>query len=331
MNSIAIIIPYIGKLRPDFYFWMESVKANASIDFLLFTDAQVHNPPRNLIVRNTSFDELKQLIQRNFDFEICLKRPYKFCDFKPAYGEIFAKYLKDYDFWGYSDMDLVFGDIRKFVTDDLLNSYDHIFGRGHFSLYRNTPSVNAEYKNVATPNYKQVFTYNEGRAFDEYCGTSKHWADNLADRFIDSICFDDIDCMQPIFISQMRRKEYLGKKNFVYAFNEGSLKRIYEQNGKVYSEETLYVHFQKRDMAINTLPSNRFLIVPNSYEPFEEISSVERLKSLGTHKPFYFKRYQILWSQIKAKPYKMYLKAFPPMFGYPNLPDGIDKYYIEKL
>ena len=42
--------------------------------------------------------------------------PYKLCDYKPVYGLIFDEDLQDYDFWGHCDVDLIFGDIRKFIN-----------------------------------------------------------------------------------------------------------------------------------------------------------------------------------------------------------------------
>lgn len=47
-----------------------------------------------------SFSELQELFQSKFDFPILLNTPYKLCDYKPAYGDIFSKYLGGYDFWG---------------------------------------------------------------------------------------------------------------------------------------------------------------------------------------------------------------------------------------
>ena len=54
------------------------------------------------------------------DFEIVLNEPYDLCDFKVAYGEIFQEYLEPYDFWGFCDCDLIYGDIRHFLTEELL-------------------------------------------------------------------------------------------------------------------------------------------------------------------------------------------------------------------
>ncbi len=47
MKKIAFIIPYFGKLRKDFPFWMKSIELNPSIDVLLFTDQTCILPPEH--------------------------------------------------------------------------------------------------------------------------------------------------------------------------------------------------------------------------------------------------------------------------------------------
>ena len=79
-------------------------------------------------------------------FEIVVESGYKLCDFKPALGYIFSDYIKKYDFWGYCDIDIIFGNIRAFMTDDLLNEYDVISARhdyltGCFALYKNNQDM----------------------------------------------------------------------------------------------------------------------------------------------------------------------------------------------
>ena len=91
---------------------------------------------------------MKELFQNHYDFPISISAPYKFCDFRPAFGEIFSDYLVGYDYWGHCDVDLIWGDIRKFVTDDVLTKYKRIFSRGHCSIYENSSEVNAFYRTL---------------------------------------------------------------------------------------------------------------------------------------------------------------------------------------
>lgn len=103
--------------------------------------------------------------------EVCLPRPYKLCDFRAAYGVIFAKWLEGYDFWGYCDIDIVWGDLQSFFTDEVFSSFDKIQESGHLSFYRNIERVNTLYLQPA-PNvsYKDVFKSPRNFSFDEHGG-----------------------------------------------------------------------------------------------------------------------------------------------------------------
>ena len=96
MYSIAYVVPYFGKFPKGFQFWLLSCKCNPSIDWLIFTDDKTpYDYPENVKVTYWTFDQMKKKVQAIYDFPIFLERPYKLCDFKPAYGEIFADELKD--------------------------------------------------------------------------------------------------------------------------------------------------------------------------------------------------------------------------------------------
>ena len=44
-------------------------------------------------MRLCEFDDLAKRIRDFFDFEVSLEQPYKLCDFRPAFGDIFAEEL----------------------------------------------------------------------------------------------------------------------------------------------------------------------------------------------------------------------------------------------
>jgi hypothetical protein len=99
--------------------------------------------PPNIEIVDFSLAKFNETASQALGFQVEVKKTYKLCDFKPAYGAIFKDYIKDFDFWGYTDIDVVFGDIRQFITDELLMQYDVITAKtqyllGHFTLYRNS-------------------------------------------------------------------------------------------------------------------------------------------------------------------------------------------------
>ena len=119
MKTIVLIFPYFGKLPTQYNMWRKSALLNPTVDFMFFTDANVE-PENNIFVHKMKFEDFQKLVQQVFDFPITLDRPYKLCEYKQAYGYILQEYIKDYDFWGFGDLDLVYGDIRHFIDDNII-------------------------------------------------------------------------------------------------------------------------------------------------------------------------------------------------------------------
>jgi len=103
-------------------------------------------------------------------FPVHFTNPYKVCDFKPIYGFLFGDYLKDYDYWGYCDTDIIFGDLQSFIHKhlsskvDVLSSYSE-FISGPFTLYRNENRINELFR--LSPGYRKILQDEVYRSFDE--------------------------------------------------------------------------------------------------------------------------------------------------------------------
>ena len=170
MKSILLLIPYFGKWPIWFEAYLCSVAKNPTVNWLCPTDCELpENYPENIKFLPTDLAELNTHVNEVVDAKVPLT-PRKFCDLKPAYGAIFKEEIKDYDFWGICDMDIIWGDIRKFMTDEVLTKHDIISSRkknisGHFNLFRNTPELNQLYKQV--PNYQPLFEKERFMWFDE--------------------------------------------------------------------------------------------------------------------------------------------------------------------
>ena len=147
MNSrVALVVPYFGKLPIFFPLFLRSVEANPEFSLLLITN-DVETCSRLALPENVNLIEMDFLgVQRRIRLLIGMnshiKQPYKLCDYRPLYGLIFADELENFDFWGHCDLDMLWGDLSAYVTDELLRSFDRLFLHGHFSLYRNAPEVN---------------------------------------------------------------------------------------------------------------------------------------------------------------------------------------------
>lgn len=173
MNKIILINCYFGKLPWYFNFFLKSCETNPTIDFLIFLDEEVTGlVPKNVQIINFNLEKFNSLASEKLNLKLNVKNGYKLCDLKPAYGIIFQDYLNKHDFWGVCDIDLVFGRIREFMNDDLLNKYDVIsvkdsFPSGYFLLFRNKDEINNLFQK--SKDYKKIFQTAKNYCFDE-CG-----------------------------------------------------------------------------------------------------------------------------------------------------------------
>jgi hypothetical protein len=170
-QSIAILIPYFGKWPAWIDFFIESCRANGTIDWILFGNAP---PPENRApnVRHVtmSFDEYRALLSEKLGSDLSGIRPYKLCDFKPALPFVHQRLVDGYDFVGFGDLDVIYGDLRSFYDEDALRSYDLLSSHrdrvsGHLFLMRNVESLIALFQHV--PGWKDALRREEYTCFDE--------------------------------------------------------------------------------------------------------------------------------------------------------------------
>lgn len=130
-----------------------SCRTNTDVEWIIYTDIDPPpGVPSNVTFRRMSVRELNQRCSHVLGTTIDIKRR-KLCDLKVTYGVIFADDLLPFDFWGCSDLDVIWGDIRRFVTDARLQQYDVFSSRkeklsGHCTFYRNTPQVNCLFERI---------------------------------------------------------------------------------------------------------------------------------------------------------------------------------------
>jgi len=206
------------------------------------------------------------LIARKLSLEVNIPYAYKFCDFKPAYGEIFNDYLNNYDFWGCCDIDMLFGDLSKFITPALLANHKKIFSRGHLMLFKNEPAVNSAYRSSKLFDYKTILESPSYWFFDEWhgvhvifeeLGLGQHDEDVMGDI---KVLSSRLDCTNiPNYHPQ------------IFAWEQGDVKQYYIQAGQLTFTELAYIHFQKRKIALPdpaVYTSKTIILNPRALRPF---------------------------------------------------------------
>lgn len=304
-QSILLILPYFGKFDNLFPFFLKSCENNSTINWLIVTDDKTeYNYPPNVKVVYITFNELRARINQLFDFEIKLNAPYKLCDYKPVYGEVFKDYVVGYDFWGYCDNDLIFGDIRSFLTDDILLKSNKVLSRGHLSLYRNIPYMNRFVFENTNEFYKTVYTSDKGFSFDEWGthGIANHLKRVLEpDLFWDGLPFDDIWCLSSNFVPVQKRDQKF--KSIIYEYENGTLIRHaikYGNDRDICSEPVLYAHFQKRALKIDTSNTEHYLIIPNKVISPRPIS-LKLIQKYGKRKHINIQYLKIKYRNLRRK------------------------------
>lgn len=315
MKRIIYIVPYFGRFPDFFKMWLLSCKYNPTIDWMILTDDKTeYDYPPNVHVYYMSFDELKKHIQAKYDFPIELTSPYRLCDYKVAYGDIFSENIKEYDFWGYCDIDMFWGDIRSFLTEERLGKFDRIGYLEHSTVYRNTPENNSLYKKSLDGEYiyKKIFQTpgNTNCYFDElHIG---HIFDQQGMKTCKDLIFADIMPWSPKFmLSYAKGRDMAKNRNRIFTWENGHLYSHSIIDGHIENDEYMYIHFLKRNMEFSQEYSEQtdFLIVPNRFLLDIPQISIRLIKKYSSGFIFSF-----WWSLFKRNRHRITLSRLKSFF-----------------
>lgn len=262
MKNACFIIPYFGKLPNTFPLYLRTCAENPDFDWLILTDDRTHyDYPKNVHCQCTTFDAFAARVQSCFGFPIALKHPYKICDFRAAFGVIFAEELKQYRFWGHCDLDQYFGKISHFISEEILNTYDKILCLGHFTLFRNCPEINNMYlipDKKWNQSYKDAFSQERHWIFDEWPANNTCINRIMKQERVKTYYHHDAFCDLIPFVSRFQRYIFDHNaedwtvepiKNSVFLWENGSLFACHQgKDGAIIRREMLYVHIRQRKM-----------------------------------------------------------------------------------
>lgn len=302
----VVFSPYFGKLPVNFNLWLESCSNNNEFKFIVFTDDIIElKIPKNVEIINMTFDEFKEMIQKKFDFIISIDSPYKLCDFKPCYGYIFSDMLGNCKYWGHCDMDLIFGDLSKYIPK---NDYDKIGYLGHFCLYKNNDTINTMFMNTPekTLSYIDILSNPQHFGFDEigkYC-INNIFKLNALKIYNFSRHVADVDCRrEKMNIIRYNDGKFIrDKRECAFTFENGIINSIDVYNKK-HLEEFAYVHFQKRKMKNDVSNVSKFIIKYNSFIDYYDTSN--NREGLKSNHLFDFN-----WIKYKIRAIKNRLKRY---------------------
>ncbi len=283
MKNIVLISLYFGDYPDYFNLWLKSAEKNENIDFIIAGDCDVskYEPlPKNVKVVYCTLDEVKAKLEKKLGFDIALDKPYKLCDYRPAFPLLFEKEISNYKYWGHIDIDTILGDIFGFLPK---MDYEKIYQFGHLTLYKNTLENNNRFMQKGGMDYKKVFTTPFNMIFDELPGMKKKYDILNIPQYL-SNDFADIARKRLNFTlnTELCGKNY---KYQIFYYDDGHIYRDYYMNGQIHTDEFNYIHFSHRTIPDKTNGSDSFYITRFGFMEKQSDTTLEVIKRLNAPTP----------------------------------------------
>jgi hypothetical protein len=169
-KKIVLLMPYFGAWPEWFSLYLESCRWNSTIDWIFFTDCEVpESAPNNTKFISMSFADYQKLVSERLNIDFTPSGAYKICDLRPAFGVIHAEHIAGYDYFGFSDVDVIYGDLRAFYTDEVL-TYNTLSTHkkrvsGHLFLMKNDDKWINAFRRI--PNWQALMSHPQYQSMDE--------------------------------------------------------------------------------------------------------------------------------------------------------------------
>lgn len=209
MKKLAcIIIPYFGKLPWWIDFFLLSCSKNTSINWLIYSDDILISKviPQNVTFVKITFDEYKKRISQELEITFNPDNPYKICDIKPFLGFIHRQELKDYRFWGFGDIDVIYGNIEnllfKYINYNIITMHENHVS-GHLTFINNRNQTTLSFFKI--PQWKELLLELNNVGFDE--GNLTYICKKSFFKFKRAVRFTE--ALQPMWLRLGIRKVYM--------------------------------------------------------------------------------------------------------------------------
>lgn len=263
--KIAMFAPYFAKPGVNFpnYFeyWQKSAGANNKIDFYIPTNIDTSRCRKydNIHYLPMTDQDFWDKVQSVLDFPISHDY-YKTGEYRILFGIIFKDLIREYDYWGYTELDMIYGDILKFVSPYIENDAEVIGYTAPFRLMKNMEKLN-------------LMPFNDVEGFEHPLTLERALSENYCWYFSEASGMNiryyqagiDIISIYDVFGDIIVKYRYLtcigmeGKWGFNW--DNGKLTGYNDRNEQ---KEFMAIHFQKKRMEIKSeFPSDKFCIIPD--------------------------------------------------------------------
>ena len=168
---LMMLIPYFGRWPAWINLFIESCKWNPGVRWRFYTDCgEPDNKADNVDYIHLSFGDYKALVRERLGVAFDPAEPYKLCDLKPCLAFVHERDVAGFEFFGYGDIDVVYGDIGKFYTEEVRERFNVLSTHperlsGHFAVLRNAPAFRDAFRRI--PEYRTLLEQPAHAAMDE--------------------------------------------------------------------------------------------------------------------------------------------------------------------
>lgn len=285
MKKVCILLPYIGVM--DQYKLLAAVQLSKVEGVVLKI---ITNEPNAYVINNEYLEilDIREMFNLhnsfNIDLDLILSNPYKLCDYKPFYDDLFKDAMQEYgisyNFWGWADVDCLYNVKTLSKVVNYIDDVNAIYGdRGHLTICGK----------VASDKYQKLFLqkaieYKSAHGI-ELINTVRHFA------------LDEFLFLHKLLSSLDKKGVIVWRQNYFDYVYDVDYKNLLPNNflpGLIYindssimvdgcSNKVTYIHLQKRKIKGVALES----LADGFYLSFDSYTgeAIYSLDVLANHKP----------------------------------------------
>ncbi len=122
MKSVCIFVAYFGPTPGWMAMFLESCRCNPTISWFLHTD--LDKPvfaPANVTYIQSSFTDYCSYVSSKLGIRFRPEDPYSLCNVRPMTGHLHRDIVSGFDYFGWGDIDVIYGNIRNVYDDTVLS------------------------------------------------------------------------------------------------------------------------------------------------------------------------------------------------------------------
>ena len=166
-----LIAPWFGPWPVWINLYFESCRWNDWVTWLIPTDQEPpENQPPNVRFLPMSLDDFVARAGSVARAPLCIPDAYKITDLKPLFGAMFEAEIAGFTHFGYTDHDIIYGQLSCELTPDRLARHEVISSHanlqaGHLSVFQNTARMRNAWRRM--PGWRKALRNARHVGFDE--------------------------------------------------------------------------------------------------------------------------------------------------------------------